>query len=151
MKQDLRLKKNADGIYDLSVFDQNFKSVDGFETAIIVSLFTDDRAPASNVATAFSRRGWVGNILTADVGRGLGSILWLYEQSRITRDIINQIEVAANNCLAWMVEDGIAKSVSASVANVTAKGVSFNIEITTVTGETKSYSILWDNTRGSEL
>lgn len=151
MKQDVRLVKNSEGIYDIVASNMDIESTDGFETALQVSLLTDARAPSSKVQSAINRRGWVGNIRTADAGRSLGSILWTYEQSRLTQSIANQIQVDAQNSLFWMVEDGNARSVSASIGQVTTTSVIFYITIETVSGETKSYSILWDKTRGSTI
>lgn len=149
--QDLLLQKNADGLYDLAIADMDFSSVDGLQSAILVSLFTDARAPDSAVADARSRRGWVGDVLTAQIGRSLGSVLWTYDQSRLTQDIRNQIAVAAQRALTWMVDDGLARSVSARVSNSSTRGVTLQIDITPISGDVQSYSVLWSNTNATGL
>lgn len=146
MKQDVLLKQDDVGLFDLKVVDQDFESVSGFETSIIVSLFTDERAPSSAVFSAQRRRGWIGDILTSDIGRSLGSLLWLYEQSRITTEILNEIKIAAQDSLDWMIEDRIAREVSVDVTQDTKRDIVINIEILTLQGESQRYSVLWRRT-----
>ena len=150
-RQDLLLKQRDDGVFDLMVQDQDFEAVEGFETSIIVSLFTDGRAPSSSVPSAARRRGWVGNILTADINRSLGSLLWLYEQSRITREILNQIRNEAEKSLLWMVEDGIARDINAVVTRQTKRGIVIEIEIITLEGKSQRYAVLWRSTSASNI
>lgn len=151
MKQDVLLKQDGNGFFDLRVADADFESVNGFETSIIVSLFTDQRAPSSSVQSAERRRGWVGNILTADIGRSLGSLLWLYDQSRLTREIMNKVEIEAENCLSWMVEDNIAREVTARVTQSQKRGIVVEIDIITIDGKSQRYAVLWRNTSGTNI
>ena len=151
MKQDVVLNRGDNGLFDLQVADQDFDSVEGFETAITISIFTDSRAPSSSVPTPERRRGWIGDILTADVGRSLGSILWTYYQSRLTQSIINEIQIAAQDSLAWLIEDGMARDVSVTVENNTKRGIVVFIDILTPIGESKRYSIKWRSTSGNNF
>ncbi len=146
MSQDVKISRNADGLFDLSVTNSVLETVDGLETAIIVSLATDARAPSSTVSTPTRRRGWVGNILQASTGRELGSILWTFDQSRLTASVLNDLAVAAQDCLQWMVEDNIAKSVAAGVEKTSARSVDVNILITTIEGRELRYSFIWRQT-----
>lgn len=146
MKQDVRLTRNENGLYDLSILDGDFEAVDGFETAILVSIFTDDRAQPFQVSSADRRRGWIGNIETAAIGRSLGSLLWLYQQSRLTQDILNQMSIEAQSSLNWMVEDGEAKSVSAVVTRSGQRDILITIDIVTTDGRDQQYTVLWRNT-----
>jgi phage gp46-like protein len=146
MSQDLQFAKNSDGLIDLVLDGAKFAAVDGLETAIQVSLLTDARVPESTVITPSLRRGWVGNILNADTGRQIGSRLWIFDQSRITQEILNDMVLASEEALAWMVEDLVAKSVSASVVRRDARSVDIIILIMTIEGKQKQYSILWRST-----
>lgn len=146
MTQDVRIKRKDDGLFDLNVVDQTLETIEGFETAIIVSLFTDARAPSSVVQTPSRRRGWVGNILTADSGRQLGSRLWTFQQARLTEATLNDIAVAAQESLNWMVEDRIAKSVSATALQNGSRGVTINVSIVTIEGKEEKYAVLWRRT-----
>ena len=146
MNQDVRLIRKADGLFDLVVSNNILETVDGFETAIIVSLLTDARAPSSAVQTPSRRRGWVGNVLNAASGRQLGSRLWLYKQARLTDATLNNIAIAAQESLNWMIEDGLAKSVAATVLKNGLRSVTVNIVITTIEGKEQRYAVLWRQT-----
>ncbi|GAF91348.1 unnamed protein product, partial [marine sediment metagenome] len=103
--QDILIKQEDSGLYDIQVEGSDFASAEGFESAIPVSYFTDSRAPEVQVQEAKNRRGWVGNILTVDLGRELGGLLWLLDQARITEDTINFAKSYAQGSLHWMNED----------------------------------------------
>lgn len=146
MTQDVRLVRGDDGLFDLNVVDSVFETVDGFETAIIISLLTDARAASSVVQSPSRRRGWVGNILTADTGRQLGSTLWTFEQARLTDATLNDMSVAAQESLNWMVEDGIAKAVSAVAIQNGTRSVIINVSIATIEGKQEQHAVLWRKT-----
>lgn len=115
---DLALEANAaDGILDLALDagQRDLAVIDGFETAIVTSLFSDRRAAADEVADPMRRRGWIGNLIADTPGDNYGSGLWLYEQSRGTREVCNAIEDEARQALAWMVEERLVKSVAVAV------------------------------------
>lgn len=146
MTQDVRLIEIATGVFDLVVVDSVLDTVDGFETAIMVSLLSDARASAANVLTPSKRRGWVANILTADTGRQYGSRLWTFHQARLTPGILNDISIAAQESLNWMVQDGIAKSVSTTAVKTGIKEVNIDINIITPTGTEERYAFTWRQT-----
>ena len=55
MAQDIKLAKTDEGIYDIPLNGDgnDLATVDGLETAIVVSLFTDSRASSGNVPDDF--------------------------------------------------------------------------------------------------
>lgn len=111
-KQDAKLKRVGQ-LYDISVsFDGDVETEDSFDSAIISSIFTDDRAQPSQMPIPERRRGWIGN---SDSDYKLGSLLWLYQNTRLLPAEINQIPSVVVNCLNHFVEDGLIKKVSASV------------------------------------
>jgi phage gp46-like protein len=141
--QDIKLKANSQGLYDRVIGENgDFETVDGFETAILVSLFTDARAPKSLVPNAERRRGWAGSL---SLDSFEGSILWVYEQSRLTQDTMNAIESAAYEALYWMVRDKIAKNIQVSVEKK-SRGVEIFITITANNNTVHRYGVLWQKT-----
>ena len=144
--QDVRLQADENGIYDLVLGDGDFNSVDGFETAIATSYFTDSRAPSVQVQAAQNRRGWVGNILYADIERELGGLLWVLDQARITDDTLNLAKTFAQDSLAWMVEDGIARNVAVSVEKAGYRTIKILTNVTTLDNTVLRYVTLWKNT-----
>jgi phage gp46-like protein len=150
--QDVLLKYDTTlGVYDLQLDSADFASVDGMETAIVVSLFTDSRAPENLVPTAQRRRGWIGNILTVTQRRELGSILWTLDQARITQNTLNNARVYAQGCFNWMVDDGIARSVSVDVVQQNRSEIVINIEFTDLDNKTERYTTLWRATSAANL
>ena len=149
MAQDLALAVDNTGFYDLGIAGNDFASIDGFQTALEVSILTDGRADASEVPNSFNRRGYVGDILTSNIGRSLGSTLWLYSQSRLTTEIINKIRADARTALLWLTEDGVARSVTVSAEKTGIRAVTVTIDIVTNEGALQRYTVLWRLTIGS--
>lgn len=118
---DVVLEQQPGGIFDIAfAFDGDVLTEDAFDTAIIVSLFTDARADVSEVAIPERRRGWAGNEVTP--GFVLGGKLWLFTtQSRITRTVMNEMEDAARDSLTWMVDRGLATGITG--VSVTMAGI----------------------------
>jgi phage gp46-like protein len=149
-QQDVLIRPNQFGIYDLQFDGPDFQSAEGFETAIPVSLFTDARAPANAVQDPLRRRGWVGNLL-GDIDRELGSLLWLFEQSRLTAATLNDLRAAATNALRWLIEDGAAREVDVTVDQPTSRGVRIFIRITGLDNDVNQFSVLWRRTNAANM
>ena len=85
---DAKLVEIGGGLYDIQLGDDgDILTEDAFDTAIIVSIFSDRRADESEALIPEMRRGWIGNESTP--GIEIGSKLWLYEQARLTRTILD--------------------------------------------------------------
>lgn len=145
-RQDILIKSDTRGIYDVQIDGADFKSAEGFESAIAASYFTDSRAPAVQVQEAQKRRGWVGNILTAIQSRELGGLLWILDQARITDDTLNFAKSFAQDSLQWLIEDGIARSVQVSVVRNGVRGITILTDITTIENTVLRYVTLWRST-----
>lgn len=100
--------------YDFALDAQgDIETADQLETAILMSLFCEKRAAPSEVPNPSRRRGWIGNVATP--GIEIGSKLWLYEQARVTRTVLNGIQAEGLDAVNWLVEDGIASRVDTNV------------------------------------
>jgi phage gp46-like protein len=90
---------------------------DELASAVVISLFTwarakpDDPLPEPNS----SRMGWWGDSFAAVSSDRIGSRLWLYQREKITSATLNRIEEAAEEALAWLVEDKLAARVEVAV------------------------------------
>lgn len=124
---DLALIWDDDGFAaDLLLADGALVTDEGMRTAILISLFTDARAPdgAYLPEEGGDRRGWWGDDHAADGARAdgpdaIGSILWLLRRSKRTAANIQLARQAAGAALGWLVRDGIASAVA---VDVTAQG-----------------------------
>lgn len=109
--------------WDISLDDEGDILTSGFfDTSLLVSLFCERRASASEVANPIGRRGWIGNESFVQ-GFQIGSKIWLFEQSRLAQNTLNNITSAAQESLQWLID-------GAYVDNVIAKAVLSNDTIT---------------------
>lgn len=120
---DLALAWNADLFAADLLLDQGQLVTDaGMRTAILISLFTDARAPddAALPEAGQDRRGWWGDVLAPDAGpdagsaadpQRIGSLLWLLARSKVTPQVLVEARDHAEAALAWLVRDGVARSV----------------------------------------
>jgi phage gp46-like protein len=113
MPIDLKLTLTDAGYYDISIgADGDFETIESYDTAVIVSVFTDRRASPEEMMHPERRRGWAGNEHTPGVE--MGSKLWLFEQPRATRSVANAVADALRDALQWFVDERRAVAVSAS-------------------------------------
>ena len=88
------------------------------ETAVILSLFTDRRAGATDrlPSGGSDRRGWWGDATVPD--KPMGSRLWLLAREKTTPALRLRAIAYVREALAWMIEDGIADRVEVSAEYV---------------------------------
>lgn len=103
----------------------------GLETAVILSLFLDRRALTSDTLpdATDDRRGWWADVLGAS-GDRIGSRLWLISRATLPNpQTLGQARAYAEEALAWMVEDGVARRVIATATRLAANRLGLAIEI----------------------
>lgn len=148
--QDVKLQGNSIGVFDLVIENGQISSVEGFETTILVTLFTDARAPSSLVPDALLRRGCVIDILRAEQARYTGSHLWLLDQARMISSTFAQAEIYSKNAFNFLIEDKMAKAVNVTITP-DFKAIDIGIEIEISENITERYNTLWRLTSGSGL
>jgi phage gp46-like protein len=106
---------NEKGFADLAFADSGtLLTDDGLESAVTISLFSDRRAPASEVADPTERRGWWGDTYP-DVPEDLiGSLLWLLGKAKSQDSAIEIAKGFAEDALRWLLDDGVAATVLAT-------------------------------------
>jgi len=87
----------------------------GLENAALISLFT--------------RRGWAGNVLFDVVSEQVGSDFEKAHEQPIVLQTLNDVRVAAQNALQWMIDERIASSVDITVSNPSSYRISTRIII----------------------
>ena len=123
--------------------DGDLRTDDFFDTSLIVSLFTDARANASEVVEPQLRRGWIGNEFTP--GFEMGSKLWLFHQARLTTDTTNRMVTVTQESLQWLIDQNYAIEVETEVAFDTQR-VLLDVTITRPSSKVdKRLFELWDN------
>jgi len=144
--QDFLLQPDENGIYDLVVEDSQFASSDGFETAVVTSLYTDARAPEVQVPEASNRRGWVGNALDISRGLELGGLLWLLSQKRMTDETLNLARSYSKDSFQWMLTDNVAQNIDIQVTQTDKREIKIAVSITDLNNTIKRYITLWRTT-----
>lgn len=146
MKKEIELVLE-NGSFDVVIESGDFKNEPGFDTAILVSLFTDARADETQVLLPENRRGWIGNLVSEVPDRQLGGYLWLTEQRRLNQDTVNEVIDYARKSLEWLVEDNAAIKIEVTGEIYPLRGIGLNIVITALNGVTSDHFIpLWEVT-----
>lgn len=103
---------------------------DGLETAVVISLFTDRRANDDDaLPVAGDRRGWWGDTFAEVDGDRIGSRLWLLSREKQVSEVLVRAKQYAEESLQWLIEDGIARSVTVTPEIVTTGWLGLQIEI----------------------
>jgi len=133
---------NADaGYYDISFTDGDLTKLQGFDTAIYISIFTDARASETQIEQPERRRGWIGNLGNAIE---IGSLNWLYEQARLINATANGLADTTRTCLKWLVDFEYATSVTVTPVRSGANTLDADIRIAHPDGSVESKRVsLW--------
>jgi phage gp46-like protein len=94
------------GYGDWALVGTQLQSGDDLQTAVLISLFTDRIAAASDVIPdgTDDLRGWIGD-LGADYP--IGSRLWLLDRKKQTDDVLQTAKDYCVEALQWMLDDGV--------------------------------------------
>ena len=141
---DLAVKMTDQGYFDFYIDEEtgDLATTNSFDSAYIISFFTDNRADESEVADPLARRGWIGNPY-CDIEGGYGSKYWLYEQHRIDGHLERSLYFETLNCLDWLIQGGFATAVDATVIPHPAqRGMQIQTKITWPDGGISSFG--WD-------
>jgi len=122
----------------------NLSQEDALYTAVFISLFSDARIePAEVGPSEVSGGGWWGDAHAEVPGDLFGSKLWRHRRSPASTDTLREVQEDAKDALAWMLEDGIAESISTG-ARWLARGVGLlTTEIAKPDGSVDKWDWLW--------
>ncbi len=123
---------DMDRCADMAIVDFALAGDGGIDTAVILSLFTDARANDSDVLPLgqTDRRGWWGDAFPVSAGDRIGSRLWLLHASKQLQQSLNEAKQYAEEALAWLVSDGVAKDVSVATFIARDEVMGMNVRIT---------------------
>lgn len=99
---------------DLVLAGQDLARDDGLETAVLISLFTDRRATPEQLRPGDDQndlRGWWGDYNPPVDGDQSGSLLWLLQREKQTRETLARARQYCEQALAWLIEDRVATAV----------------------------------------
>jgi phage gp46-like protein len=118
---------------------------DGLETAVLLSLITDSRAEADDVLPdgGTDRRGWWADAWPESEGDRIGSRLWLLGREKDTATTLQRAREYAEEALAWLLEDGVARRVQVTAERVRSGVLRLSVEIQRPSGDL--YQTAWDH------
>jgi len=141
----------VDGVIDILTSDSGELVKDnGLETAVLISLFTDQRVSKGQVPSGqISQRGWWADEFLGD-GDAIGSKLWtVTDRGKANQATAVVIQTRAKQALEWMIEDGVAESVDVTAQRVGTFRIDFTVKIKRPgADEDDIFSLQWD---GQEL
>lgn len=133
---------------DLALDGAALATDDGLRTAIIISLFTDARARDDDPLPAEGdRRGWWGDALPQVAGDAIGSRLWLLAREKKLPSVVQRARDYAAEALAWLIADGIVRTVEVEAEAQGADRLAFGVVITRPTGPGRQrFDFVWEAT-----
>ncbi len=143
-KVDIKLRKNADGIYDINIgADGDLEATTGLDTAFLLSFFAERRASPEEVPVPFLRRGWWGNAFTAPLDHEIGSKLWLLYTASASAETATRAADYTRQAFQWFVTDNLFRRLDVT-AEHTFDTVKINITLTNQGNniETKHFDLL---------
>lgn len=146
---DIKLAYNNDtGYADWVLVNGSVVAGDDLESAIMVSLFTDGYASDDFALWpgTTDRRGWWANTYEDDP---IGSNLWQLDRAKFTdySHILLRARDYSITALRWLIDDGIAQSVTVIPARLNRDAISLTILVqrpNVPTPQTFRYSVYWD-------
>lgn len=96
----------------------------GLHTAVLISLLTDKVARDTDILPDNTgiRRGWWAN-------NDLGSRLWLLFRSSLKTDTPSKIEEFSQECLQWMLDEGVARKIIVTAERTDVYRIDWLIQI----------------------
>jgi phage gp46-like protein len=103
----------ADALADLVVHDDDVLGDTGLRTAVLLSLFVDQRAQDDDELPGAEDdvRGWWADEFADVEGDRIGSRLWLLERSTLSAATAPRAAELAREALQWLIDDRVAAKV----------------------------------------
>lgn len=119
---------------------------DGLETAVLISLFTDMRVAESELPPGtVDKKGWWADEFSDVPGDKIGSKIWVSSREGTGALAIQSIQTRAKQSLDWMIEDGVAETVSVIATRNGSNGVNLEVSILKPNNEgNNKFSVFWD-------
>lgn len=113
---DVCLTRTDSWEWDLQFNGEDLVLGDDLETAVVISLLTWARRASDdpNPTPGGDPMGWWADATLQESGDFLGSKLWLAEGSKVSADLILQVDQWGKDALQWLVADKVADSVTVS-------------------------------------
>ena len=126
---DIDLKVDGLGQVDIDIQNGDIVTTNGLYTAVYLSVFCESRDKEQG-------GGWFGDVFE-DVYTG--SRLWTLAREKRTAKVLNSAIAIVNECLEWLIDDGIAKKIEVSIVDNT-----IIIDIYKPDGTKEKFNLNWE-------
>jgi phage gp46-like protein len=136
-----------DDCIQMSLTDGDLTTDAGLETAVLISLFSDQRVIEEELPPGITfKRGWWGDLFPDIEGDQIGSKIWSLDRDKNTLKTVVQLENKIKDSLQWMLDDGVASEITVEVTQDLTNIFRQNAEIviSRPTGESDRFGIVWD-------
>ena len=134
----------ATGHADITMVGPSLQLGNDLETAILVSLWSDQTADPGDILPASTNhdpRGWWADAYnTPDQ---IGSKLWQIMNRIRNQQTLNDAQDFAVKALQWLIDDGVAIAVSVAPSFFGGAGIALQIAITEPSGVVTPFSYVW--------
>lgn len=142
---DIALKLVTSNCFDLAIKDGDLEFDEGLETAVAISLFTDKRVTDEELPDLETdKRGWWGDMFPEVDQDQIGSRIWTLKRRKRTTEVLRLYEDYSKEALEWMIEDGVANSVTVSASYDENNFLQGEITIEKPAGNSSRFIVLWD-------
>lgn len=138
--------RGDDQALDVAISDMDLAGEDTLTSAVLLSLLCDRTAEPHEVPADGDRRGYWADAYPAVAGDQFGSRLWLLAREKQLTASIQRAKTVMEEALAWMVEDGIAQSVSVAAFALGMGKLAAQVQIT-LSGQSRTFRFTWDDAR----
>lgn len=123
MINDLNLYVDGDLVNAADVFDD-------LTRAVIISLFTWQRAGSDDVLSGSQKMGWWGDGFPVVANDQIGCRWWLLLRGKLVNESVSQAREMAAAALQWLVDDGVAARVDVIAERPGLSQISVGVVIT---------------------
>ena len=127
---------------DLVVEDKHIKTDTGLESAVIISLHTDERVghTEEHPGAVGDRRGWWGDQF---LKLPLGSKVWTLTREKLTPKILPKLVAEVTAALVWLKAAGLAAKIEATAEIYDSKTAAVKILITKPGAAGETWERVW--------
>lgn len=130
---------------DIGLDDEGIVADDGAETAVLMSLFTDQRCTVEELPDfETDQRGWWGDLLSDIKDDKIGSKLWLLTREKTTTETLQRFIDYSREALQWMIDDGFAEDVIVDAEYIRRGFIKVTIEILKPKGLSEVFEVIWN-------
>lgn len=135
------------GITEVEVTDTDLEKDAGFETAMLISLFSDARLTLDEINQAHLNdndlRGYWADALS---GENTGSKLRLLSRSKVTPKLLDQIISYAKEAWQWMIDEGAVKEFKINAQREEDNSITISVQVyrpNAIESSTFKFSLNW--------